>query len=42
MVIALWIAAAVVCCGLCGYGISVAVRRAKARREQATHALTPT
>jgi hypothetical protein len=27
------IAAVIVCCGLCGYGISRAVRRSKERRE---------
>jgi hypothetical protein len=29
----LWIGAIAVCCGLCAYGIKVAVRRANARRE---------
>lgn len=38
--ILLIIGAAVVCCGLCGYGIATAVRRSRARREQKTHALT--
>ena len=33
MVTVLWVGAIAVCCGLCAYGINVAVRRAKARRE---------
>ena len=33
MVAVFWIAAVVACCGLCAYGINVAARRAKARRE---------
>jgi hypothetical protein len=33
MVAILWIGAIAVCCGLCAYGINVAVRRGKARRE---------
>jgi hypothetical protein len=36
VVAVLWIGAIVVCCGLCAYGINVAVRRAKARREALT------
>jgi hypothetical protein len=31
-----WILAIAACCALCGYGISVAVRRSKARREAPT------
>jgi hypothetical protein len=27
-----------ICCGLCAYGISTAVRRSKERRDQAVHA----
>jgi hypothetical protein len=37
MEITLWIAAAVVCLGLCAYGISVGIRRAKERREHGAH-----
>jgi hypothetical protein len=33
MVIVLWITAAILCCGLCAYGISTAVRRSKNRRD---------
>jgi hypothetical protein len=35
MVVALWITAAVACCGLCAYAIARAVRRSRARREAA-------
>jgi hypothetical protein len=34
MVAALWIIAAIVCVGLCAYGITTAVRRARDRRAQ--------
>jgi len=30
----------VACCGLCAYGITTAVRRSKARRDQGAHAVT--
>ena len=40
MVTILVIVAAVACCGLCAYGISTAIHRARARRDQ--QALTPT
>jgi hypothetical protein len=41
MVTILVIIAAALCCGLCAYGISAAVRRSKARRAQAAHASAP-
>ncbi|HEV8683427.1 MAG TPA: hypothetical protein VGS09_11755 [Actinomycetota bacterium] len=40
MVVVLAIVGVVLCCGLCGYGINRAVRRARERRESAAHALT--
>jgi hypothetical protein len=33
MVTVLWIVGVALCCGLCVYGITTAVRRSKARRE---------
>jgi sulfite exporter TauE/SafE len=41
MVAVLVIVGVVVCCGLCGYGINNAVRRARERREKASHLVTP-
>lgn len=40
LAIVLIVAAVAVCCGLCGYGIALAVRRSKSRREQAARAPT--
>jgi hypothetical protein len=37
--IVLLVIGGVICCGLCAYGISTAVRRSKERRDQGTHAL---
>jgi hypothetical protein len=31
---------AVLCCGLCAYGINTAIRRARERRDREAHALT--
>jgi hypothetical protein len=39
--IVLAIIGGLLCCGLCAYGISKTVRRAKDRRDQRVHALTP-
>lgn len=39
MVVALLISAAVVCLGLCVYGVNAVIRRGKTRRDDA-HALT--
>jgi hypothetical protein len=40
--VAVWVIVGVVlCCGLCGYGINRAVRRARERREMASHVVTP-
>jgi hypothetical protein len=36
----LFIGAIIICCGLCAYGISTAVRRSKDRRAQDAHAPT--
>jgi len=41
MVTVLVIVSVVLCCGLCGYGINRAVRRARERREEAAHVVTP-
>jgi sulfite exporter TauE/SafE len=41
MVAVLVIVGVVLCCGLCGYGINSAVRRARERREKASHLVTP-
>jgi hypothetical protein len=40
MATVLWITAAILCAGLCAYGITTAVRRARDRRGQATSAPT--
>jgi hypothetical protein len=36
----IWIGVAAVCCGLCIYGISRAIRRSKEHQERRTPALT--
>jgi hypothetical protein len=41
MVAAFVIAGVALCCGLCGYGINKAVRRARERRERAAHLVAP-
>ena len=41
MVAVLVIVGVVMCCCLCGYGINNAVRRARQRREKASHLVTP-
>ena len=40
MAIVLWITVAILCVGLCAYGITTAVRRSKDRREQDASAPT--
>jgi hypothetical protein len=39
--VAALIVGVVLCCGLCGYGINRAVRRARERRERAGQLVTP-